>query len=244
MFNIFRKKNTIPEGPPLKIDFHSHFLPGLDDGCATLEDSMVLLKQMHDYGYTHLIMSPHVMGDFYKNTTEMILGKLETVKEEALKLKLNLKLEATAEYYLDEWFDEKIKKNELLPFGANQILFEISYVNEPRNLFETIFKLQIAGYQPVLAHPERYNFYHDRFEIYEELVAKGCRLQINLLSLIGYYGINEKKIAEKLIDKNLVYYVSSDAHRLNHVELLGRVFKSELFKKVSRQIHNHEIYSV
>ncbi|MCX6189602.1 MAG: hypothetical protein NTW54_08390 [Bacteroidetes bacterium] len=126
-----------------------------------------------------------------------------------------------------------------MPFGDNNILFEISYVNEPRNLFETIFNLQIAGYKPILAHPERYSFYHNRFEIYEELVAKGCQLQINSLSLIGYYGIAERKTAEKLIEKNLVAYLGSDAHKQKHVELLKDVSKTEFFARASQQIQNN-----
>jgi protein-tyrosine phosphatase len=244
MWSIFKKKNEVLPAQPVTVDFHSHFLPGLDDGCATLEESMSLIKQMKEYGYNRLFMSPHVMGDYFKNTPEMILEKLDIVRKEAQLQNINIQLDVTAEYYLDEWFDEKIKSKSLLPFGANNILFEISYVNEPRNLFETIFNLQIAGYQPVLAHPERYSFLHNNFAEYEKLVAQGCRLQINLLSLVGYYGKSEQKTAEKLIEKNMVYYVSSDAHREKHVDLLKKVFATEAFAKVSRQIHNHELLTL
>ncbi len=244
MWNLFNKNRDFESALPLTVDFHSHFLPGLDDGCVELEESMSLIKQMHDYGYTHIIMSPHVMGDYYKNTPEMILEKLHLVREEAKKRNIDLMLDATAEYYLDEWFEDKIKNRLLLPFGGNKILFEISYVNEPRNLFETVFDLQVAGYQPVLAHPERYSFYHDHFDIYEKLVAQGCHLQVNLLSLVGYYGNAEKRTAEKLAEKNLIYYVSSDAHRQKHIELLKDVFETKSFAKISRQIHNHELLSV
>lgn len=240
MFGLFKKQSKIPASP-LTVDFHSHFLPGLDDGCTTMDESMDLIQRMRDYGYQKLIMSPHNMGDYYKNTPEIILDKLAQVKAEAAKRKIDIFLDATAEYYLDEWFEEKIKTKNLLPFGGNKILFEISYVNEPRNLFQTIFNLEIAGYQPVIAHPERYAFFHSDFEIYEKLVAQGCHLQVNLLSLIGYYGFAEKKIAERLIDKNMVYYVGSDAHKLKHVELLKDVFKTSSFAKVSNQIHNQEI---
>ncbi len=241
MIRLFKKKNKIPKANPVLVDFHSHFLPGLDDGCGTIEESMKLIKQMRDLGYTRIIMSPHVMGDFYKNTPGMIREKLELVREEAIKQNIELQFEATAEYYLDEWFDQKIKNKELLPFGLNNILFEISYMNEPRNLFETIFDLQVAGYQPILAHPERYNFFHQKFDIYKKIADSGCRLQINLLSLTGHYGVAERKTAEKLIDKNLVYYVGSDAHKQQHVEQLKNVFETEYFAKVSHQIHNNEL---
>ena len=109
----------------LKVDFHSHFLPGLDDGCKTLDESMELIEHMVSLGYTHLVMSPHVMGDFYKNTTEGILEKLELVRTEASQRNIQVQLEATAEYYLDEWFEEKVRTRNLLPFCGNHILFEV-----------------------------------------------------------------------------------------------------------------------
>jgi protein-tyrosine phosphatase len=242
MFKLFKSQKPAQAAKPLTVDFHSHFLPGIDDGCPTLEDSMSLIKQMQDYGYTHLFMSPHVMGDFYKNTPEIILSKLDLVRNDAIKHGINIALDATAEYYLDEWFSEKVRTRALLPFGKEKnILFEISYVNEPRNLLETVFELQVAGYQPVMAHPERYPFFHDRFEEYEKLAELGCRLQVNLLSLIGYYGANEKRIAEKLFEKNLAYYVGSDAHKQRHVSMMGKVFSSGVFASASHKIHNHEI---
>lgn len=241
MFGIFKKKHPVDTQAALTVDFHSHFLPGLDDGCKTMEESIELIKLMKNYGYRKLIMSPHNMGDFYKNTPEIIRNKLDEVKAELKNQQIEIVLDATAEYYLDEWLDEKIKTKNLLPFGGNKILFEISYVNEPKNLFQTIFNLQVAGYEPVLAHPERYNFFHQQFDVYEKMFEQGCRLQLNLLSLTGYYGYAEKKTAEKLINKNMIYYVGSDAHSIKHVTLLKDVFKTSSFIKLSHQIHNEEI---
>ncbi len=243
MFNFFKKKIKHTNFESLKIDFHSHILPGLDDGSDDLEESIELLRKMEGFGYTHLIMSPHVMGDFYNNTTELIFDRLQLLQEAAKSNNIQITLQATAEYYLDEWFEEKIKTKQLLPFAKNKILFEISYVNEPRNLFETIFDLQIAGYQPILAHPERYSFFHSRFDIYEKIAQTGCRLQVNLLSLIGYYGPSEKHIAEKLINNKLAYYLSSDAHKLKHLELLPNVFESELYHDAIKQSHHLELLS-
>lgn len=243
MFNFFKKKIKHIHHESLKIDFHSHILPGLDDGSDNIEESIQLLRKMQEFGYTHLIMSPHVMGDFYKNTPEMILDKLQLLQAASTANGLQISLQASAEYYLDEWFEEKIKAKQLLPFAKNKILFEISYVNEPRNLFDTIFDLQIAGFQPVLAHPERYSFFHSRFDMYEKIAETGCRLQVNLLSLIGYYGPNEKHVAEKLIDKKLAYYLSSDAHKLKHLELLPNVFESDLYLDAIKQSHHLELLS-
>lgn len=243
MFNLFKKKIKHVNHEPLKIDFHSHILPGLDDGSENLDESIDLLRKMEGFGYTHLIMSPHVMGDFYKNTPEMILDKLQLLQAASKANGLQISLQASAEYYLDEWFEEKIKAKQLLPFAKNKILFEISYVNEPRNLFDTIFDLQIAGFQPILAHPERYSFFHSRFDMYEKIAQTGCRLQVNLLSLIGYYGPGEKRTAEKLIDNKLAYYLASDAHKIKHLELLPQVFESELYHEAIKQSHHLELLS-
>ena len=242
MFDFFKKKNAKAEAVALEVDFHSHFLPGLDDGCKTLDESMELIERMIGYGYKHLIMSPHVMGDYYKNTREGILEKLELVRAEAEKRNLHVHLDATAEYYLDEWFEEKVQSKTLLPFCGNHILFEISYVNEPKNLFETVFQLQVAGYRPVLAHPERYLFFHGRTEVFEQLVSHGCALQVNLMSLEGYYGNPERRMAKELIDKKLVTFLGSDAHRLKHVEILESVFKGELFQQASRLVENNKLF--
>ncbi len=242
MLNFFNKQPKKKAIQPLFVDFHSHFLPGLDDGCTTLEESITLIQQMKNYGYQKLIMSPHNMGDFYKNTPEIIVAKLAEVKKAVMDSGIDIQLEATAEYYLDEWFEEKLKTKSLLPFGGNKILFEISYINEPKNLFDTLFKLQVAGYQPIMAHPERYSFFHSQFDVYEKLILQGCQLQVNLLSLIGYYGVMEKKVATELLEKKMVAYLCSDAHKQKHVELLAEVFKSNLFRSSSQQIKNNELF--
>ncbi|MGI4835277.1 MAG: tyrosine-protein phosphatase [Janthinobacterium lividum] len=211
----------------LGTDMHSHLLPGLDDGAETVAHSLDLLRELRELGFRKLIMTPHVMGDFYKNTPEGIRAALTELRAAAEAAGLgDMQLECAAEYYLDEWLGHKLAAGtELLTFGGEQryLLFETSFLNEPFNLYNTIFDLQAAGYRPVLAHPERYVYYYGRFAELEKLRHQyGVLLQINLNSLAGYYSPAARQVAEKLIDSGMVDFVGTDTHHLRHTEALGR----------------------
>lgn len=216
---------SAPETPSLAVlgvDMHSHLLPGLDDGAETLEQSLELLRGLRELGYHKLVLTPHVMGDFYRNTPEGIRSALAVLRQAAAQAGLgDVQLECAAEYYLDESFAARLERNEeLLSFGGAQrlVLVETSYINEPFNLTETVFKLKASGYQPVLAHPERYTYLYGRFEDLVRIREEGVLLQVNLNSLIGYYSAGAKRVAEKLIDAGLVDLLGTDAHNLKHLE--------------------------
>ena len=158
MFGIFKRKKTHIT-LPVWVDIHSHLLPGLDDGVKSVEETVYILKMLKRLGYKKVITTPHVMSDHYPNQTSDILSKLAYVKEEIVKKNINIKLEAAAEYYLDENFIQKIdSRQDLLTFGKNYLLFETSFFNKPAFLEEAIFNMNAQGYQPVLAHPERYGY--------------------------------------------------------------------------------------
>ncbi|MBG8553398.1 tyrosine-protein phosphatase [Hymenobacter guriensis] len=208
----------------LLTDMHSHLLPGLDDGAETVEHSVELLREMRGLGYRKLIMTPHVMGDFYRNTPEGIRGALRQLQEAATAAGItDVVLECAAEYYLDEWFPRRLENGEeMLSFGGEKkyLLIETSYINEPFNLPQIVFDLQAAGYQPVLAHPERYTYLYSKFDELPRLREMGVMLQVNLNSLCGYYSAGARHVAEKLIDAGLVDMLGTDAHHLKHVDTL------------------------
>ena len=224
----------------LKVDMHSHVLPGLDDGAETLEKSLELVEKMLGFGYEKLIMTPHIMGDFYKNTPEGIREKLELLQNAVAAKGWNIKLGCAAEYYLDEWFMQRLENNDkLLTFVDNYLLFETSYINEPRVLTEAIFAMQSAGYKPVLAHPERYTYLYGKFDDLMKLKENGVLFQINLNSLSGYYSEGAKRVAEKLIDAKMVDMAGSDAHSLKHLHYLQKAAATKYFGKLmALPLHN------
>ncbi|WP_310394354.1 CpsB/CapC family capsule biosynthesis tyrosine phosphatase [Hymenobacter sp.] len=222
----------------LGADMHSHLLPGLDDGAETVEHSLNLLRALRDLGFRKLIMTPHIMGDFYKNTPAGIRAALLQLREAAAAAGLgDVVLECAAEYYLDEFLGRKLADGtEMLTFGGDKryLLFETSYMNEPLNLFEIIFGLKSQGYRPVLAHPERYTYLYGRLADIEKMRRDyGVLLQVNLNSLAGYYSPAAKRVAEQLIDAGLVDFVGTDTHHLRHTEtLLSRALPQPYMEKL------------
>lgn len=239
---LFSRAAALPALAPdalmeLGTDMHSHVLPGLDDGAENLEQSLELLRELRALGYRKLIMTPHIMGDFYKNTPEGIRTALSALQQAANTAGLeDMTLECAAEYYLDEWFGPRLERgDEMLTFGGDKryLLVETSYINEPLNLAETIFQLQSRNYQPVLAHPERYTYFYGRFDDLVKVRETGAMLQVNLNSLAGYYSAGAKRVAEKLVDAGLVDMVGTDAHHLKHTATLrDKVLPTEYMRKL------------
>jgi protein-tyrosine phosphatase len=207
----------------LGADMHSHFIPGIDDGAKTIQDSVTLLRAMKDMGYNTIITTPHVMIDYYPNTKETIQNGLEKIKAALKEINLSINIKAAAEYYIDEYFMKLIETEPLLTIYKNEVLVEFSMLYEPPMLFDVIFKLQSAGYRPIIAHPERYLFFHRNFNKYREFKDRGCLLQLNMLSISGYYGRNIKAIADGLLSKGLYDYCGSDMHNEKHASVLKSI---------------------
>lgn len=222
MFSLFKKKNKIPEFnfENIGIDMHSHILPGIDDGAPTVRESVMLVKRLIDLGFTKLIATPHIMSDYYRNTPEIIHRALEELREELEKQNIKIPIEAAAEYYLDETFSSKIDKGNLLTMGNNYVLFELSYLNYPNNIKETVQRLNDKGYKPILAHPERYPYLYGSIENFYKVREYGCYFQLNTISLAGYYGKQTQKVAEELVEHMMVDFIGSDMHHLKHADAL------------------------
>ncbi|WP_308427599.1 tyrosine-protein phosphatase [Salinimicrobium marinum] len=211
------------------VDIHNHILPGIDDGAATVEDSLALIKMFSELGITEFIATPHVMNDYYPNTPETVHKALEEVKLALPEAGLNnIKIKAAAEYMMDQSFLEIIEKEKLLTVAENFVLVEMSYFQAPINLNEILFQIQTKKYQPILAHPERYAFYHSKDLIkYEELKDRGCLFQLNLLSITGHYGKNIQETAFQLLDRNMIDFIGTDTHQMRHLDKLLEIKMSE-----------------
>lgn len=234
LFNLFSRKKEKHDLPSLLVDIHSHLLPGLDDGSESWDESIDLIKEFIALGYKKIITTPHIMGDFYKNTPTVIFEKLEHLRSLVKEQNLDISIEAAAEYYLDESFVAKLNSDEkLLTFGSNYLLFETSYINEPSQLFETIFLIKAKGYWPVLAHPERYTYLYNNLKKYAEIFEKGISFQINVNSLSGYYSKTAQKIAVKLIEGNMVNFIGSDCHGKRHMEGIKKTRQTKEYRKLA-----------
>ena len=225
----------------LKTDIHSHFIPGIDDGSPDMETTISLIKEMQQLGFKKVITTPHVMSDFFQNSSETILNGLADVRAKLKTHNINMEIDAAAEYYIDYDFEQKIGKEQFLTFGDNHLLVELSFMEAPKNLYDIIFKLQLEGYKVVLAHPERYAYYD--MKDYEEIVNRGVLLQINWLSIIGYYSPQIEKKTIVLIDAEMVSLVGSDCHNMNHVELYKDCQKTKAWHTLanSKTLLNHTL---
>lgn len=229
--NIFGSKSKPVDYSDLGVDVHSHLIPGIDDGAPDMDASIEMLKMFVDLGYKKVITTPHVMSDYYKNTSEIILSGLEDVRKAIKDSNIDIEIDAAAEYYLDQHFFKLIQDKNLLTFGDNYVLFELSFNSEPPQVNEAIFEMITAGYKPILAHVERYPFYHNDWEKMDEFIRRGCILQLNINSLNGHYGKPTRKMAEQLIEKKLIRLISSDCHRPQHIESLKNLRENQYLSK-------------
>jgi tyrosine-protein phosphatase YwqE len=219
--NLFGSKVALPE---ITTDIHSHLIPGIDDGSKTMEESIEMIEAFIDLGYTRLITTPHIMSHRFPNTKEILEQGLHELRAELAARKMEITVEVASEYYLDETVMELVEKGEVLTFGKERyMLFEMSYVQPLHHLEDMIFEIKVAGYTPVLAHPERYVYMHDDFEKYRALKAKGVLFQLNVPSLGGYYSKPVQKTAKRLVEAGMIDLIGSDAHKMAHLSALKKV---------------------
>jgi protein-tyrosine phosphatase len=228
MFGLFKKKKEPDQFLQkadysfLKADMHSHLLPGIDDGSPTAESSVAYIQSMMELGYKKFITTPHIYPDLYPNTRETITAAHQQLVQKLKEENIDAEITAAAEYFIDDLFPDRLANKEpLLTVQKNHVLVEISFLSPPSDLDQTIFNMIVNGYQPVLAHPERYSFYHHKKETYHRFKDQGCMLQVNILSVAGYYGKSAQDIARYLLQEKLVDYIGTDLHHERHLAALS-----------------------
>jgi tyrosine-protein phosphatase YwqE len=234
MFSFFRK--TPPPNFPFKelgTDTHSHILPGIDDGAPDAATSLQLIEGLLELGFHSFTATPHVMEDMFRNNTDTIMRAHEKLTCAMKDVQMHVPVTVAAEYLMDGNFEQLLTSKEpLLTIQDNWVLFEISFVQPPRNLKQLIFEMQLQGYHPVIAHPERYGYYHSKKSALEELHALGCYFQSNLLSFSGYYGPAAQQAAEYLAEKGFTSILGTDLHHQRHLEALRELKLTNGLKKV------------
>ena len=247
MFSFFRSKKVKADLSFIGVDMHSHLLPDLDDGLQKMEDTIRFIGELQELGYEKLICTPHTLAEVHPNTPLTILPRLEEVRAELKKQNFNFPIDAASEYMTDMSLDERIQNDyPLLTFGKNHnyILIEMSYLAESSNIENVIFSLQAKGLQPILAHPERYNYYHGDIKRYHRMKDMGCLMQSNLLSFSGYYGKSVQITAEKLVKERLVDLLGTDMHHQRHLDALKDLATKASFYKMIEplNIQNRELF--
>ena len=234
MINIFKTLfSSTPKEPPfLTTDLHSHLIPGIDDGSKSMEESIEMIKMFAVQGYTKLITTPHIMSHRYPNTRAVIEEGLQALKEELRERDIAIEIEAASEYYLDETVMALVDERDIMTFGDNYMLFEMSYVQPLLMLEEMLFEIKVAGYRPVLAHPERYIYMHEDFSKYERLKEKGVLLQVNVPSFGGYYSKSIQQVAKKLSEAGMIDFLGSDAHKVSHLKALEQVKNQTAYSRI------------
>jgi protein-tyrosine phosphatase len=234
MFNFFRKKQPQSEGYfPIVFDMHSHILPGIDDGSPDVETSLRLVKGLMDLGVNQSVATPHIISDLYRNTPASIGASLKKLQDALLEAEMDFKVNAAAEYMIDSYFFELLESGvPLLTIKDNLVLTEFSFAFMPDSPKKVSFNIITGGYSPILAHPERYAYYHPDYESYHALEDMGFKLQVNLLSLTGYYGVPVAKAARYILKNGLASFIGTDLHHDRHLAALKDPNNHRIFSDV------------
>jgi tyrosine-protein phosphatase YwqE len=235
VFSIFKKKPSldvlIPQG---FVDIHNHVLAGIDDGAKNPQETAQLLANMYKLGIAKCIATPHTLLGVWDNTQGSIKAAFQTYQA-ADQLAASTKvIRAASEYMIDNSLMERIQNEQLLTLKDNIVLLEMSYQAKPLGLFEIIFELQLQGYEIILAHPERYYFFHQNFKDYEKLKQSKVKFQLNLLSTTGYYGKDVATVADQLLAAQMIDYVGTDIHNMRHIHF----FKHKVMIKSIAALEN------
>jgi tyrosine-protein phosphatase YwqE len=240
VLSFFKKQNQ-PGNIPLKTDIHSHLLAGLDDGVKNWDESEQIVRCLREIGIERIITTPHIMSDTYPNQPAIILQKTNELRQLLAQKKIQIDLQAAAEYYLDEIvYSKLIQKEPLLTFGERYLLFETNFISEPYLLKDFIFQGSAQGYRLVLAHPERYGYM--TLAKAEDLRNRGVLFQVNTLSIIGYYSKPIQKFAHQLIERRWVEFLGSDCHNpLQAIALQEAMSNKYVQKALSLPLLNNTI---
>jgi protein-tyrosine phosphatase len=211
------KKSFLKEPTTIKnlvVDFHAHVLPNLDNGPSTTEEAIALLRTMSAQGVRKVIATPHIMGDFYKNTIETITSAKRLLERELRKRNETIQIDIAAEYYLDVALMATLEsENELISVANQYFLFETTVIGMPSFLFDAVAIIKTRGLTPVLAHPERYQYLQQNYDLVLKLKEEGVLFQINLPSFNATHAATQKLVT-RIVENGLASFVGSNVHRM------------------------------
>jgi len=210
-------------------DYHCHLLPGVDDGVADMHDTLAILERWEAAGIAEVWLTPHIMEDIPNTPADLKKG-FEALKA---KYKGGIRLHLAAENMMDNLLHQRLAEADMLPMGprAMHLLVETSYFNPPMNMEKVVDKVKAAGFVPILAHPERYQYMG--IGDYRKWKERGVMMQLNVPSLVGAYGPDVAKKAEMLLDKGMYDLCGTDTHSMRFVDFF---FNAKIKKKHVRTL--------
>lgn len=223
MISFFHRKVRVDHIAWLGVDMHNHLLPGIDDGAVDIGQSIQFIHALGNLGFSRFHCTPHIFTELYPNNAETIGMALSAVKAALIEVQPELEIFAAAEYMVDETF--RVNQH-LLCLPGQHILIEMSYLHEMPDIEQIILELLAKNFNVILAHPERYTFYHHTPERYQRLKDMGVLFQLNLLSVAGYYGKGVKHAAEYLLKEKKYDFAGTDLHHQGHLALLHELVTS------------------
>ena len=235
IFDFLGRKKDTDKRLFFNTEVHCHILPGIDDGAKDVTESVALVKAMQAWGIERIVTTSHVTESTFENTPETINRAYNELLTALDGEGIAMNIHPSAEYRMDENFLTQVNQATLLPFPENYLLIENSFFQPFWEIKELIFDLQLKGYTPILAHPERYMYYHKTPKIYKELHDQGCLFQVNFLSLSGYYYPEVKNMAWKMLEQGMVDFIGTDLHKMSHVEHINEYIGTKEYRKLEQK---------
>ncbi|WP_437920217.1 tyrosine-protein phosphatase [Sphingobacterium sp. LRF_L2] len=243
MFSIFSRKIKFKDLSWMRVDMHSHILPGLDDGSASLNESIDMVSRLYDQGLVQIYGTPHIQGDKYPNDRMRIESAFLKLHDSAKVA--HMLLDYAAEYTVDEKLITLIEEEpeSLLCLPNKHVLLGMSFLRESPLIEKAIKSLKDSGYTPILGNPERYVYYQDQLHKLIRFKDMGCLLQVSLLSCYGYYGSKERQMVRSLLDKGMVDLIGTNIHYGRHMKAIEHyVRKEDLSTCFLGKIRNEELF--
>lgn len=220
------------------IDFHSHILPNIDDGSRSMEESINLIREATEAGFTGIISTSHYLQDYYECDEQERRKLIDSIANETAKLSNNIgrqipKLYLGSEIYITTDMINLLEEKKASTINNTKyVLFELPMNSKPLFVKDVVYKLIECGYRPIIAHPERYSYVKEDIGFVKELKDMGALFQSNYGSIIGMYGNSAKKTVKKLLKENLISFLGSDVHKT------GQIYSKipKILKKLNRWI--------
>lgn len=241
MLSFLTKKILFKETIQNGLDIHNHILPGIDDGAKNIDESLILIKGLQSLNIISSYATPHIMAGFYENNQESIWNSMQRLSQDSNYQDLNFPIYPSAEYMLDDNFLKNIHKTNLKSLMLKQhnyILVEMSYAYESPRFEDVLFKMQTSGLNPIMAHPERYNYWNIDHDI-ESLRSRNIHFQLNALSLSDYYGSAVQKKAIRWLKKGYYSFIGTDLHHTKHLNALQNLQISKKIAPLVEELWNN-----